>query len=109
MSDTRYSLPLAIKSSNDLGEFKAYGSTFGGKPDAHGDIIAPGAFTQSLAAHRANGTAPALLWAHDQSLPIGVITHAYEDAKGLRIDGKLALDVEKGKDAYALMKMNALS
>lgn len=110
MSDNRYSLPLAIKSSNpDTGEFKAYGSTFGGLPDAHGDIIAPGAFTKSLAAHRKNGTAPALLWHHDQTQPIGVVTNAYEDAKGLRIDGQLSLDTQKGQEAHALMKMGALA
>lgn len=111
MSDKRYTFPLAVKFSPDdqAGTFTAYGSTFDGKPDAHGDIIAPGAFASSIALHRAKGTSPALLWSHDQSQPIGVITQLYENAKGLRVDGKLALDVEKGSDAYALMKMGALS
>lgn len=106
-----HSIPLAVKSASagQAGEFSAYASTFGGKPDAHGDIIAPGAFKKSLEAHRANDTAPALLWSHDMATPIGVILNAIEDSKGLRIDGKLSLDVQKGAEAYALMKMGALA
>ena len=111
MSDRRFSFPLAIKfsPSSEAGQFTAYGSTFNGAPDAYGDVIAPGAFAKSIAAHRASGTAPALLWSHDQSLPIGVMTQLFEDSKGLRVNGQLALDVEKGRDAYALMKLGALS
>jgi HK97 family phage prohead protease len=112
MSDSyHHSIPLAVKFSaaSEAGTFSGYASTFGGKPDAYGDVIAAGAFAKSIAEHRAAGTVPALLWSHDQSQPIGVITHLVEDAKGLRVDGKLTLEVVRAAEAYALMKAGALA
>jgi HK97 family phage prohead protease len=106
----RLSAPLQIKfgAAKEAGEFSAYASTFGGPPDSYGDIIARGAFANSLAAHKAAGTTPALLWSHDQSQPIGVITRLVEDSKGLLLDGQLALDVAKAKEAHALMKLGGV-
>jgi HK97 family phage prohead protease len=93
----------------EAGAFTGYASTFGGSPDAYGDIVAPGAFTASLAAHAAAGTVPAMLWSHDQSQPIGVWTNVTEDAKGLAVSGQLLIDgVPQAAAAYALMKANAL-
>ncbi len=93
----------------DAGTFTGYASTFGGLPDAYGDIIAPGAFAASLAAHAAAGTNPAMLWSHDQSQPLGVWTSVTEDAKGLAVSGRLLIeDVPQAATAYALMKANAL-
>lgn len=92
----------------DTGAFAGYGSTFGGRPDAFGDVIAPGAFAASLAAHKANGTAPALLWAHDTNEPIGIWTELREDEHGLLVAGKLALDVRRAAEAHALMKAGAV-
>jgi uncharacterized protein len=112
MSDNKhFSLPIAIKFSaaSEAGTFSGYGSTFNGSPDAMGDIVAPGAFTKSIAAHRTAGTAPALLWSHDQNQPIGIITQLTEDSKGLRVDGKLTLGVARAAEAYALMKAGALA
>ena len=51
--------------------------------DRGGDVIAPGAFTQSLAALEP-GALP-LLWQHDPRRRIGTITYAAEDRKGLRV------------------------
>ncbi len=111
MSDKRYSFPLAIKFSgaSEAGSFSGYGSTFGGNPDAYGDVIAAGAFAKSIAAHRAAGTSPALLWSHDANQPIGIITQLTEDSRGLRVDGKLTLEVARAAEAHALMKAGALA
>lgn len=102
-------LEIKRASIDDAGQFSGYASTFGGPPDAYGDIIAPGAFTKSLKAHQAEGTAPALLWAHDQSQPIGVWRELAEDGDGLRVTGRLTLEVEKAREAHALMKSGALA
>lgn len=113
MSDdnTRYSFPLAIKFSatTQPGEFSGYPSTFGGDPDAYGDVVGSGAFTKSIAAHRAASTSPALLWSHDQNQPIGVITQLREDSRGLFCEGKLTLEVARAAEAHALMKAGALA
>lgn len=95
---------LEIKSLKDSGEFEGYGSTFGGEPDAYGDVIAEGAYSDSLAAHKAKGTMPKLFWQHNADEPIGKWTDAVEDGHGLLMRGKLNMDVQRGREAYALLK-----
>lgn len=95
---------LEIKSLNDTGEFEGYGSTFGGEPDAYGDVIAAGAFSESLAVHKAKGTMPKLFWQHDADQPIGKWLGAKEDNHGLLMHGKLNMNVQRGREAHALLK-----
>ena len=49
---------MAIKALKDTGEFEGYGSTFTDVPDSYGDVIAKGAYVDSLAAHKSKGTMP---------------------------------------------------
>lgn len=95
---------LEIKSLKESGEFEGYGSTFGGEPDAYGDVIAPGAYTDSLKAHKAKGTMPKLFWQHNPDEPIGKWVEAAEDDHGLLMRGRLNMDVQRGREAYALLK-----
>ena len=62
-----------------------------------------------LAAQKAAGRLPAMLWQHDADKPIGIWTEMSEDEKGLRIKGQLAMETVKGKEAHALLKMGALN
>ncbi len=98
---------LQIKAAED-GSIDGYGSVFGVE-DTWCDVIAPGAFAASLAAHKAAGTMPALLWQHESDEPIGIWTEIAEDGHGLRVKGRLALDTTRGKEAQALLKMGALN
>lgn len=91
------------------GLFTGYAATFGGDPDAYGDIIAAGAFTDTLTDHKRAGTLPALLWAHDQNEPIGRFVEMKESAEGLEVTGKLTLGTKRGQEAHSLMKDGALS
>ena len=86
------------------GIIHGYASTFGGEPDTYGDIIAPGAFSRSLAEHNARGTLPALLWSHRQDQPIGKWTSMREDARGLIVEGAINLKTSAGRDAWEHMK-----
>ncbi|AYO83666.1 HK97 family phage prohead protease [Methylobacterium brachiatum] len=95
---------LEIKALKDSGEFEGYGSTFGGEPDAYGDVISSGAYADSLAAHKTKGTMPKLFWQHDPGEPIGKWVSAKEDDRGLLMGGKLNMDVQRGREAYALLK-----
>lgn len=95
---------LEIKSLKESGEFEGYGSTFGGEPDAYGDVIAPGAYTESLADHKSKGTMPKLFWQHNSREPIGKWLDAKEDDHGLLMAGKLNMGVQRGREAYALLK-----
>lgn len=99
---------LQLKATGDDGTIEGYGSVFGVRDD-YDDVIAPGAFGASLAEHRTAGTMPAMLWQHDPSEPIGVWTAMVEDAKGLRVTGKLALETVRGKEAHSLLKLGALN
>lgn len=102
------SFAFEVRSTGDDGSIEGYGSVFGVK-DSYDDVIVKGAFAESLKAHKAVGTMPAMLWQHDSGEPIGVWTEMVEDSKGLKIKGKLALDTTRGKEAHALLKMGALN
>lgn len=95
---------LEIKSLKETGEFEGYGSTFDTEPDAYGDVIAPGAYSESLAKHKAKGTMPKLFWQHKADEPIGKWLEADEDDRGLLMKGRLNMDVQRGREAYALLK-----
>jgi HK97 family phage prohead protease len=93
--------------------FSGYGAVFGNL-DSHGDVIAKGAFRDTLAAHTAAGTMPAMLAQHGDifggpgNMPIGVWTAMAEDEKGLKVEGYLS-DTPRGQEAYTLLKDKALS
>lgn len=88
--------------------FSGYGAVFG-NVDAYGDVIAPGAFKDTLKEAQDSGIWPAMLSQHggfdaQSNTPIGVWTVLDEDAKGLRVEGQLA-DTPRGREAYTLLKM----
>lgn len=97
-----------VKALSDDGMIEGYGSVFGVR-DSYSDIVAAGAFKASLAAHKAAGTMPALLWQHRADEPIGVWTSMVEDQKGLAVVGQLAMDTTRGREAHALLKMRAIN
>ena len=104
-SQTKVSAPvMQIKALKETGEFEGYGSTFGGEPDAYGDVIAPGAFKETLETHGARGTMPKMYWQHDPHQPIGRWLEASEDDTGLFMTGRLNMAVQRAKEAYALLK-----
>lgn len=100
---------LEVKAIGEDGTFSGYGAVFG-NVDSWGDIIAPGAFAESLSMLKAKGRLPAMLWGHDADHPIGVWTDMREDAKGLYVEGRLLInDVAKAKEAHALLKAGGIS
>jgi HK97 family phage prohead protease len=68
-----------LKAASSGWEVAGYASTFGGQPDSYGDIVAKGAFADSLLT-RPNVR---LLWQHDMAEPIGKVISLKEDEKGL--------------------------
>ncbi len=99
--------PFELKFINgvpETGTVEGYAASTTGGTDFGGDQIMPGAFHDSLAAHKAAGTAPGMLWAHDPSAPVGKWTAMGEDPTGLKVRGRLNLDTARGRDAMAHMK-----
>lgn len=103
-----YDCDFSLKSISDSGTFSGYGSVFNVK-DSYDEIVAPGSFTASLAAQKAIGRLPAMLWQHRSAEPLGVYTSMEEDAVGLRVEGQIALSTVRGAEAHALLKMGAIS
>lgn len=99
---------LEQKAVGTEGEFEGYGSVFG-VLDSYDEIVAPGAFRQSIEDHQRAGTMPAMLWQHDPYAPIGHYTEMREDQTGLYVKGQLALETQQGREAHALLKAGALN
>lgn len=49
-----------------------------------------------------------MLWQHDPAHPIGVWDEVREDARGLFVKGRILTDVEKGREAAALIQAGAI-
>ena len=94
-----------LKSVSDDGEFEGYASLFNREDLGH-DVIAPGAFYDSLAGRDVN--AIKMLFQHNASEPIGVWEVIREDAKGLYVKGRLMTAVAKAREVLALMRAGAL-
>lgn len=81
-------------------EIAGYASTFGGQPDAYGDVIAAGAFVDSIA-HRPTK------FLYEHMTPIGKQLEIREDDRGL-FGRWTIVDTATGTDAYKLAKAGVL-
>ena len=98
-----------LKSLDADGTFAGYGSVFN-VTDYGNDIVAPGAFTKTLAEIANDNRKLPILWQHDPCCPLGVYTTLKEDTKGLYVEGKLLIgQVQMATEAYALMKSGAVT
>lgn len=97
---------LDLKSLSDEGTFAGLASDTG--IDRDGEVIARSAFSGSLARHKSTGTAPAMLLHHDPKRPCGRWIGLTESPSGLEVEGRLALDANDGREAYALLKSGAM-
>ncbi len=79
-------------------EVAGYASTWGGDPDAYGDVVARGAFLDTIAKRRTK-----LLNQHDMSQPIGKQLTLEEDERGL-FGRWSVLPTTTGKDAHMLLE-----
>jgi HK97 family phage prohead protease len=102
---------LSIKAAGvaDDGTFEGYGSVFG-VVDSYQEVVAPGAFADSLAELAQKSRTVPVLWQHRQDQPIGVYLDIVEDDTGLAVKGQLLInDVAQAKEAHALMKAGAVT
>lgn len=101
--------PFEVKAVEDDGTFEGFGSIFG-NVDSYKEIVAPGAFAESLAGWKASGRLPPVLWQHRSGEPIGPYLSMEEQAVGLHVKGQLLVnDVQRAKEARALMKAKAVN
>lgn len=98
-------LPAPLAASDADGMFEGYASLFG-VPDLGRDVVAPGAFADSLRGRGARQIR--MLWQHDPAEPIGRWLSVAEDARGLKVRGRLNLAVERAREIHALMRDGAV-
>jgi HK97 family phage prohead protease len=94
----------------ETGKFTGYGSVFG-VVDSYNEIVAPGAFAESLAEIAAKGRPVPVLYQHRSGEPIGIYDSLSEDGSGLKVAGQLAVKrgVPRADEAFALLNMGAIS
>ncbi len=103
--------PFNIKTDDitDEGIFTGYGSTFGGKPDSYGDIIAENAFADTIRKDGKFENGISMLVHHNHERPIGKWIELSENKKGLKVVGQLALKTKDGAETYEFMKLDILN
>jgi uncharacterized protein len=87
------------------GEYRALVSVFG-TVDAHGDVVLPGAFTDTLAEWKASGDRIPVWWSHqlhDPDYNIGEVVDAEEAEHGLEAHVRIDLDNAKAQQVYRLL------
>lgn len=95
---------LQLKQIDQSGRFAGYASIFN-VVDNQNDMMLPGAFANTLQEQ----DDIKLLWQHDFAEPIGVFDMLREDARGLYVEGRLLLDVQRAKEAHTLLKAGAIA
>jgi len=110
--------------SGDQGQFTAVVSVFGNE-DSVGDVVIPGAFTDTLAAWKASGNPIPVIWSHDWGDPFSHIGYALDaeelqpgddrlpddlkDNGGLLVAGQLDMDNPKAEQVFRLLKGNRVT
>lgn len=108
MRETKHlNFNFELKSFGDTGAFAGYASVFN-VVDNQQDVMLPGAFSKSLS-EKLTASATRLLWQHQADEPIGVLHTIKEDAYGLYVAGDLLLGLQRGKEAYELLKSGAIN
>lgn len=103
--------PSDIKAgpADDLeeGEFIVYPSTFTRTPDSYGDVVAKGAFLESIQRRKEAGAVLSGLYGHnmhDPHMNVAYATEEAEDDHGWRVRGKFDLDDPTALKVYKLVK-----
>lgn len=89
------------------GQFLAYASTWTREPDSYGDVVAKGAFAETIEAWKDSGNTLPILFGHDMVDPfsnIGGALELREDDHGLLVKGQLDLDNPKAMQVYRMLK-----
>jgi len=90
---------LEIKSIAEDGTFEGWLSVYD-VVDQGSDIVRPGAFTKTI---RESGGSVPMLWQHNTHEPIGIL-QLVDKPEGLWVKGKLILEIQRAKEAYAAIK-----
>lgn len=94
------------------GQFRVYPSTFIRKPDSYGDVVAKGAFLETIKHWKESPSTLPGLWGHRMDDPDYYVAGALdmgEDDHGWWVDGEFDMDSPKGPQTYRLVKGGRVS
>lgn len=92
---------LSATTLSDDGRFEGYASLFN-VPDLGNDVVMPKAFSATLRKRGASGIK--MLWQHNAAEPIGIWVQIEEDHIGLKVSGRLNLEIGRAREVYSLMR-----
>ena len=93
--------------TTDLGTIAGYFSTYDKTPDSYGDIIEPGAFTETIKAREESGHPFPLCFNHDFSAVIGAVESIKDTEKGPYIEANF-LDTTLAQDVRKMLQSRAI-
>lgn len=86
--------------------FAGYAAIFD-RVDRGGDVVRRGAFGAVAGANAQKGSVP-LLWQHRPGSAIGTVERVEEDARGLRVIGRVSARTAAGREAVAALRGGGL-
>lgn len=93
--------------ANELGQIAGYFSTYDKTPDSYGDIIEPGAFTETIEKRKESGHPFPLCFNHDFSAVIGAVNSVEDTEKGPYIEATF-LDTAQAQDVRKMLQSGAI-
>ena len=87
-------------------KISGYGAVWG--VQIYDFVLARGCYSKAIAEHKANGTAPLMLLAHDPDRVLGKWTSFEEDSKGLRVVGALNLALPGAREVFFAVRRGDL-
>ena len=92
---------------DDAGKVSGYFSTYDEEPDSYGDIVAPGAFTETIEKRKETGHPFPLCFNHNFDAVIGTIDTIEDTDKGPLITASF-LNTEKAQEVREMVKSGAV-
>lgn len=93
--------------ANEVGEISGFFSTYDKTPDSYGDIIEPGAFTETIKKRKESGHPFPLCFNHDFSAVIGAVDSIKDTEKGPYIEAHF-LDTQLAQDVRKMLLSGAI-
>lgn len=93
--------------ADEFGGISGYFSTYDKTPDSYGDIIEPGAFTETIKQREESGHPFPLCFNHDFSAVIGAVDSVKDDEKGPFIEAHF-LDTTQAQDVRKMLQSGAI-
>lgn len=100
--------PLILKEEGGVGVIIGYGSVWDAV-DSYGERVKKGAFKNSLKQLKKDKRTLPMLWQHRSDIPIGIWPDLAEDDIGLKVEGRVNLETQRGREAWSDMKMGSVS